>query len=133
MPEPAIASTRTARIPQDEGQRALERVSGLTVENALYILRFHPADKCEPVERVIAAGLADMQLADPGLTADAVIVRGGRVGDGDTITRLRRHAHGDTYWLVTHTTSIEAELGLADVPAVLAPAPRAFDPEDPNA
>jgi ribosomal protein L22 len=105
------ASTSTARISQAEALRVLDHVTGMTVDRAINVLRFSPGHTCPPLERVISAGLAD---------GTQLVVVSGRVGDGDTITRLRRHAHGDAYWLTTHTTSIEVELARDGGPALSA-------------
>ena len=108
---PAVsAATTTARISQAEALRVIDHVTGMTVERAIKVLRFSPGHTCPALERVISAGLADVRSTHPETTGTQLVVAGGRVGDGDTITRLRRHAHGDAYWLTTHTTSIEVEL-----------------------
>lgn len=110
MTQTLSASTSTARISQADALRAIEHVRGMTVEQALSALRFSPGHTCPPLERVIAVGLADARAQTPELTATDVLVVSGSVGDGEAITRLRRHAHGDAYWLTTNTTRIEVEL-----------------------
>jgi large subunit ribosomal protein L22 len=114
------ASTSTARISQAEALRVLDHVTGMTVDRAINVLRFSPGHTCPPLERVISAGLADVRSKSPEITGTQLVVVSGRVGDGDTITRLRRHAHGDAYWLTTHTTSIEVELARDGGPALSA-------------
>ena len=114
------AATTTARISQAEALRALDHVSGMTVDRALKVLRFNPGHTCPPLERVISAALAGVQSQAPEIDASQLTVASGRVGDGDTITRLRRHAHGDAYWLTTHTTSIEVELAVDNPPNLTA-------------
>jgi large subunit ribosomal protein L22 len=112
----ASAATTNARVTQDEAQRSLEHVRGMTVEQALKVLRFSPGHTCPPLERVLCAALADVRARVPGCSAASLVVSGGRVGEGDVVTRLRRHAHGDAYWLSTHTTSIEVEIAPAGSP-----------------
>ena len=109
----ASAATTNARVTQDEAQRSLEHVRGMTVAQALTALRFSPGHTCPPLERVLSAALADVRARVPELSASTLVVISGRVGEGDVVTRLRRHAHGDAYWLSTHTTSIEVQIAPA--------------------
>lgn len=122
-----IASTSAARVAQEQARRALDRVTGLTADRALKILRFSPADACEPVHRLVTRAVADVRRESPEVTEAELVVVGGRVTDGETITRMRRHAHGNADWITTYTTAIEVELartgrpGLTLVEPVLAP------------
>ena len=109
----ASAATTNARVAQDEAQRSLEHVRGMTVDRALNVLRFSPGHTCPPLERVLSVALADAQARVPACSASSFVVVSGRVGQGDVVTRLRRHAHGDAYWLSTHTTSIEVQIAPA--------------------
>ncbi|HEX4671173.1 MAG TPA: uL22 family ribosomal protein [Solirubrobacteraceae bacterium] len=125
------AGTRRTRISQAEALRAVDYVLGMTVERALGVLRFSPGHTCPPLGRVISAGLADARSRSPEITAAQLVVASGRVGDGDSITRLRRHAHGDAYWLTTHTTSLEIDLALDRGPG-LSPHGAAETPANPR-
>jgi ribosomal protein L22 len=106
------ASTSTARVDQEQARRALERVTGLTADRALKILRFSPADACEPVHRLVARAVADIRRQSPEVAEADLVVVGGRVTDGEAITRVRRHAHGNADWITTYTTGIEVELAV---------------------
>ena len=106
------ASSSHARVSQAEARRALDRVTGLRADQALRRLRFSPGDSCEPVWRVIAAAVENIRRQQPGVSERDLVVVSGQVGDGETITRIRRHAHGIADWITTHTTSIEVELAL---------------------
>jgi ribosomal protein L22 len=121
------AGTSTARISQAEALRVLDYVTGMTVDRAISALRFSPGHTCPPLERVISAGLAAARSESPEITGSLLVVASGRVGDGDAIMRLRRHAHGDAYWLTTHTTSIQVELAPDRGPA-RPPVPAAAEP-----
>jgi ribosomal protein L22 len=111
MPTPhSSASSSNARVSQEVARRALDRVTGLRVDQALRRLRFSPADRCEPLWRVITAAVANIHRDAPGLAEADLVVVSGRVGDGETITRIRRHAHGIADWITTYTTSIEVEI-----------------------
>jgi ribosomal protein L22 len=112
------ASTSTARVAQEQARRAIERVSGLTADRALKVLRFNPADACEPVHRLVSAAVADIRRGSPEVKEADLVVVGGRVTDGETITRMRRHAHGNADWITTCTTAIEVELALDDRPGL---------------
>lgn len=106
------ASSGSARVSQQAARRALEQVTGLRADKALRLLRFSPQHSCEPVWRVVAAAVANIQRASPGVAERDLVVVSGQVGDGEAITRVRRHAHGNADWITTHTTSIEVELAL---------------------
>lgn len=112
------ASTSSARVSQAAARRAVERVTGLRADQALRQLRFSPQDSCEPVWRVIAAAVASIRHESPDVTAADLVVVSGHVGDGETVTRVRRHAHGNADWITTHTTSIEVELALDGGPTL---------------
>jgi ribosomal protein L22 len=112
------ASSSNARVSQADARRALDRVTGLRADKALRELRFSPQDNCEPVWRVIAAAVANIQRESPGVAEADLVVVSGHVGDGETVTRVRRHAHGNADWITTHTTSIEVELALDGGPAL---------------
>ena len=120
-----IAATSAARVAQEQARRALDRVTGLTADRALKILRFSPAEACEPVHRLVAKAVADIRRESPGVAEADLVVAGGRVSDGEAITRVRRHAHGNADWITTYTTAIEVELALSDRPglALVDPAP----------
>jgi hypothetical protein len=79
----------------------------MSADRALAALRFNPGQTCPELERVIVAGVARSRDVVPDAEACDVFVVSGEIGAGDAVTRLRRHAHGDAYWLTTQTTSIE--------------------------
>jgi len=112
------ASTNAARVGQDQARRALDRVTGLTADRALKILRFSPADACEPVHRLVARAVADIRRESPEVTEAELVVVGGSVTDGEAITRVRRHAHGNADWITNYTTGIEVELALNGRPGL---------------
>ena len=112
------ASAGNARISQAAARRALDRVTGLRADQALRRLRFSPADSCGPVWRVIAAAVENIRREMPDVAEQDLVVVSGHVGDGETITRIRRHAHGIADWITTHTTSIEVEIALDGGPAL---------------
>jgi large subunit ribosomal protein L22 len=112
------ASASSARVSQAEARRAIERVTGLRADQALRQLRFSPQHSCEPVWRVIAAAVASIRQQAPDITEADLVVVSGQVGDGETVTRVRRHAHGNADWITTHTTSIEVELAIDGGPTL---------------
>jgi ribosomal protein L22 len=112
------ASTNNARVAQAQARRAIERVTGLTADRALKVLRFSPGEICEPVHRLIACAVADIRRESPGISEADLVVVSGHVGDGEAITRVRRHAHGNADWITTYTTSIEIELALDGGPGL---------------
>jgi ribosomal protein L22 len=112
------ASASSARVSQAEACRAVERVTGLRADQALRVLRFSPQHSCEPVWRVIAAAVAGIRRESPHISEADLVVVSGCVGDGEAVTRVRRHAHGNADWITTHTTSIEVELALDGGPTL---------------
>ena len=115
----AIASNSTARVAQEQARRALDRVTGLTADRALKILRFSPGEACEPVHRLVLRAVADIRRDAPDVTEADLVVVGGSVTDGEAITRVRRHAHGNADWITTYTTGIEVELALNGRPGLV--------------
>jgi ribosomal protein L22 len=125
------ASTNTARVAQEHARRALDRITGLTADRALKILRFSPAEACEPVHRLVAQAVVDIRRESPEVAETDLVVIGGHVTDGEAITRVRRHAHGNADWITTHTTAIEVELALNGRPGLtlIHPAPQENEEE----
>jgi ribosomal protein L22 len=112
------ASSSNARVSQADAQRALDRVTGLRADQALRHLRFSPGGSCEPLWRVIATAVANIRRESPDIAEADLVVVAGRIGDGEAITRIRRHAHGIADWITTYTTSIEVELALDGGPTL---------------
>ena len=124
------ASNNAARVAQEQARQALDRVTGLTADRALKILRFSPADACEPVHRLVARAVADIRRECPSVTEAELVVVGGSVTDGEAITRVRRHAHGNADWITTYTTGIEVELALGGRPGLTLVQPAPADDEE---
>jgi ribosomal protein L22 len=124
------ASTSTARVAQEQARRALDRITGLTADRALKILRFSPAEACEPVHRLVTKAVADIRRESPEVAEADLLVTGGRVTDGEAITRVRRHAHGNADWITTYTTAIEVELTLSPRPGLTLVEPAPADDAD---
>jgi ribosomal protein L22 len=124
------ASTNAARVAQEQARRALDRVTGLTADRALAILRFSPADACEPVHRLVVRAVADIRRESPDVTEAELVVVGGSVTDGEVITRVRRHAHGNADWITTYTTGIEVELARSGRPGLTLVQPADADEEE---
>jgi ribosomal protein L22 len=118
-PHRSSASSSTARVSQADARRALDRVTGMRADRALRRLRFSPGDSCEPLWRVVTAAVANIRRDSPQITEADLVIVSGRVGDGETITRIRRHAHGIADWITTYTTSIEVELAIDGGPALI--------------
>jgi ribosomal protein L22 len=78
----------------------------------------------------VAKAVADIRRESPGVAEADLVVAGGRVSDGEAITRVRRHAHGNADWITTYTTAIEVELTLSDRPGLTLVHPGAADDEE---
>ncbi len=70
------------------------------------------------MHRLVARAVADIRRESPEVTETDLVVAGGRVTDGEAITRVRRHAHGNADWITTYTTGIEVELALNGRPGL---------------
>lgn len=101
-----------ARVSQAQARRILDRVRGMTATEALHALRFSAGTVCPPVGRIVAQAVAAAGER-LGVGPDALVVGRGEVGDGETVVRVRRLAHGKADWITTETTAIRVELHVA--------------------
>jgi large subunit ribosomal protein L22 len=106
-----VGHNSQARLSQTDARRILARVHGMTATEALHTLRFSAGLVCPPVARVIALAVADAG-ATLGVGPDAMVVSASEVGDGETVVRVRRQAHGVAGWITTETTDIRVELSV---------------------
>lgn len=98
-----------ARIDRAEADRVLARISGMLADDALAATQFSAGTVCEPVARVLRQAIADAERRF-GLKAHAFMVSGADTDEGDTVTRVRRMAHGKADWITTRTTAVRIEL-----------------------
>lgn len=106
-----VGHNSQARLSQTEARRVLARVHGMTAAEALHTLHFSAGLVCPPVARVIALAVADAE-ASLGVGPDALVISASEVGDGETVVRVRRQAHGVAGWITTETTDIRVELSV---------------------
>lgn len=104
-----IGHNSQARLSQTEARRILARVHGMTATEALWALRFAAGTVCAPVARIVAQAVVQAERT-LGVGPDALVIGAGEVGDGETIVRVRRQAHGTAGWITTETTDIRVEL-----------------------
>jgi ribosomal protein L22 len=104
-----IGHNSQARLSKAEARRVLARVQGMTATQALWALRFAPGTVCAPVARIVAQAVVQAEHAF-GVGPDALVIATGEVGDGETIVRVRRQAHGTAGWITTETTDIRIKL-----------------------
>lgn len=100
------------RLDQTEARRIFARVTGMTAADALHALRFSAGTVCPPVARVVAQAVAEAE-STLGVGPEGLVVAASAVGDGETVIRVRRQAHGMAGWITTETTDIRVELRLA--------------------
>lgn len=112
MKETGVASTHDARVDQQQARAALNAVIGMRTDRALEYLAFSPQGRCPAVMRVLGAAIEDIKAATPGVAPSDLVVVGGDVGDGDVVTRVRRHSHGKADWISTQTTAITVQVAL---------------------
>lgn len=117
MPAPRSENTvvghnSQARLSQAEARRILARVHGMTAADALHALRFSAGTVCPPVARIVSQAVATAEQT-LGVGPDRLVIAASEVGDGETVVRVRRQAHGVAGWITTETTDIRVELRLA--------------------
>lgn len=104
-----VARNDKARVGQAEARRVFATILGRRSDAALAALRFSAGTACAPVARVIEQALAEAARLH-GMSADRLAVSDYAVGDGESVTRVRRQAHGRSDWITTTTTSVQVEL-----------------------
>lgn len=107
-----VGHNSQARVSQSEARRIFARVHGMTAADALHALRFSAGTVCPPVARVVSQAVAEAE-STLGVGPDALVIAASEVGDGETVVRVRRQAHGVAGWITTETTDIRVELRLA--------------------
>ncbi|GAA4848956.1 50S ribosomal protein L22 [Pseudonocardia benzenivorans] len=105
------ARSTQARVAADVARRALDRVEGMAATDAVQSLTFSAGHLCEPVARLIDAALAHATRV-LHVPAALCVVESGEVGEGETVVRVRRQAHGLATWITTRTTSITVVLSV---------------------
>jgi ribosomal protein L22 len=108
-PDVYVGHGGAVRLDQTQARRVLARVHGMTAAQALYALRFAAGTVCPPIARVVHQAAAEAQRRH-GLDPNALVISGSEVGDGETVVRIRRMAHGMADWITTETTDIRVEL-----------------------
>jgi ribosomal protein L22 len=81
----------------------------MTAAQALYALRFTAGTVCPAIARIVQQAATDAQRRH-GLDPESLVIVGSQVGDGETVVRVRRMAHGNADWISTETTDIKVEL-----------------------
>ena len=104
-----VGHNSQARVSQTEARRILAKVHGPTATQALSALRFSAGTVCAPLARVV-----EQAIVEAGRTfaahVDDLVASGIQVGEGETVTRVRRLAHGKSDWIRTRTTDVRIAL-----------------------
>jgi len=103
------AHNGAVRLDQTEARRILAKVHGMTAARALHALRFAAGTVCPPIARIVQQAAVEAQRRH-GLAPESLVIAGSQVGDGETVVRVRRMAHGMANWITTETTDIRVEL-----------------------
>lgn len=117
VPGRLTARNDQARVAQDVARRAIDRVVGMPAVDAVHTLSFAAGHTCEPVARVIDTALAHAART-LHVPAALCAVECGEVGEGETVVRVRRQAHGLATWITTRTASITITLSVPILHAV---------------
>jgi len=104
-----IGHNGAARLDQTEARRILAKIHDMTAAQALYALRFTPGTVCPPIARIVQQAATEAQRRH-SLAPESLIIVDSQVGDGETVVRVRRMAHGKADWITTETTDIRVEL-----------------------
>jgi ribosomal protein L22 len=110
LPETTVIGHNSqARLSKAEARHVLARVQGMTATEALWALRFAAGTVCAPVARIVAQAVVQAERTF-GVGPDSLVITASEVGDGETIVRVRRQAHGTAGWITTETTDIRVKL-----------------------
>lgn len=106
------ATDSNARVEQGRARLVLDRLTGMSADRALDLVRFSPAWRCETLARVLMEAI---ELASRRHAADAgsLVLFRGEVSNGESIVRVRRAAHGTAGWITTETSRITVHVGPA--------------------
>jgi ribosomal protein L22 len=108
-----VGHNGAARLDQSGARRILAKVHGMTAAQALHALRFTAGTVCQPIARIVQQAATEAQRRH-GLGPESLVIIGSQVGDGETVVRVRRMAHGMADWITTETTDITVELQRVD-------------------
>ncbi|TCK27626.1 uL22 family ribosomal protein [Pseudonocardia endophytica] len=109
-----LGRTSQARADQTTVRRALSSVSDMPADRAYAALQFSAGISCPVAARVLLEAMTTAERA--GVASSDLVVSGFEVGDGETVTRVRRLAHGKADWISTQTTAVQVELSAPAAP-----------------
>src|SRR3569623_406660 len=101
----ATAKARFVRVSATKSRRVIDLVRGMSVEQALDILRWAPQEASEPVAKVIASAAANAQNNE-GLDPTTLVVATVFADEGPTAKRIRPRAQGRAFRIRKRTSHI---------------------------
>ena len=99
------AQARYVRISPTKARRVVDLVRGMTVQEALTILKFAPQAASEQAYKVLASAAANAEH-NGRLDRDTLIVSEAYVDEGPTMKRFRPRAQGRAYRIRKRTCHI---------------------------
>jgi len=109
----AFASARSVRVTPMKARRVVDLVRGMSVDQALAVLRFAPQAAASTVYKVVESAVANATNVE-GLARDSLVVSSAFVDEGPTLKRFRPRAQGRAYRIRKRTSHITVVVTPAD-------------------
>ena len=101
----SYAIARHVRMSPLKVRRVIDLVRGLSVTDALNVLKFAPQAASEPVYKVVASATANAENTE-GLRAEELFVSAAFVDEGMTLRRIRPRAKGSASRILKRSSHI---------------------------
>ena len=101
----SYAIARHVRMSPLKVRRVVDLVRGLSVTDALNVLKFAPQAASEPVYKVVASAMANAESTE-GLRAEELFVSAAFVDEGMTLRRIRPRAKGSASRILKRASHI---------------------------
>jgi large subunit ribosomal protein L22 len=101
----SYAIARHVRMSPSKVRRVVDIVRGLTVTDALAVLRFAPQAASEPVYKVVASAAANAEQTE-NLRSEQLYISQAYVDEGVTLRRIRPRAKGSASRILKRASHI---------------------------
>ncbi len=123
----SIARVKHIRVTPQKARRVVALIKGKQAQEALAILKFAPQGASEPIDKLVAAAVANARVkADTDnefLDEQDLYVANAYVDEGTTLKRFQPRAQGRAFQIKKRTSHITVVLSTPEV-AETAPAPK---------
>ena len=110
----AFAVDRFVRITPQKARRVIDLVRGLTVDEALPLLKFAPQAAAENVYKLVASAAANAETTE-GLDRSTLVISKIQVDEGPTMKRWRPRAKGAANRILKRSSHITVVVQPASV------------------